>query len=80
MNCPYCSTLMEQGLIASAQELSWKSGSKRPFLNRADLFADSVLLAQHSFFRGAAVTAYLCRNCQKVVIDYSEAESDWNNR
>ena len=30
--------------------------------------------------KGSAVTAFLCRDCQKVIIDYSDENADFNQR
>lgn len=70
MKCPYCGNEMEQGFIQSPQEISWKKGDKRPFLGRAQFHEGSVILSELSFMKGSAVTAFLCRDCKKVIIDY----------
>ena len=44
------------------------------------LHEGSVVLSELSFMKGAAVIAYLCRSCKKVIIDYSDEKSDLNNR
>ena len=79
MKCPYCDHEMEQGLIQSPHELSWKKGTKRPLLGRAFLHEGSIILSQLSFFKGSAVTAWLCRDCGKIVIDVSDEKSDMNH-
>lgn len=68
MKCPYCGNEMEQGFIQSPQEISWKKGDKRPFLGRAQFHEGSVILSELSFMKGSAVTAFLCRDCKKVII------------
>ena len=78
MQCPYCNSEMEQGFIQSPQELSWKKGAKRPVLGRAAFHEGSVVLSELSFMKGSAVIAYLCRDCKKVIIDYSDVKSDLN--
>lgn len=80
MKCPYCEQEMELGLISSPQELAWIKGEKKPFFGRADFHDGSVVLSELSFVKGSAVTAFLCRKCQKVVIDYSKGQSDLNAR
>ena len=71
MKCPYCEKEMEQGFIQSPHEISWKKGDKRPLF---------VILSELSFMKGSAVTAFLCRDCQKVIIDYSDENADFNQR
>ena len=73
MKCPYCGNEMEQGFIQSPQEISWKKGDKRPFLGRAQFHEGSVILS-------SAVTAFLCRDCKKVIIDYLDEKADFNQR
>ena len=80
MKCPYCKKEMELGFIQSPQEISWKKGDKRPLLGRAQFHERSVILSELSFLKGSAVTAFLCRECKKVIIDYSDENSDFNQR
>ncbi|WP_367112945.1 PF20097 family protein [Ruminococcus sp.] len=39
-----------------------------------------MILSELSFLKGSAVTAFLCRECKKVIIDYSDENSDFNQR
>ncbi len=71
---------MEEGIIQSPQEISWKKGTKRPLIGRAQFHADSVVLSELSFMKGSAVKAFLCRACRKVIIDYADGKSDLNQR
>ena len=80
MKCPYCKKEMELGFIQSPQEISWKKGDKRPLLGRAQFHEGSVILSELSFLKGSAVTAFLCRECKKVIIDYSDENSDFKQR
>ena len=79
MDCPYCGREMEQGLIQSPHDISWIKGTKRK-LFRGAFYQDSVVLSRYSPLHGSAVTAFLCRDCQKVIIDHSYRLSDFNNR
>ena len=80
MKCPYCNNEMERGVIQSPQEISWKKGDKRPVFGRAFFHEGSVILSELSFMKGSAVTAFLCRECKKVIIDYSDENFDLNQR
>lgn len=80
MKCPYCESEMEQGMIQSPQEISWMKGDKKTLLGRASFHEGSVVLSQLSVFNGSAVTAFICKSCQKVIIDYADERSDFNNR
>jgi hypothetical protein len=72
MVCPYCGNEMEKGLIQSPREIAWLKGEKKAFLGKAAFHSGSVILSESSILKGSAVAAYLCRNCQKVLIDYAE--------
>ena len=80
MKCPYCGKEMELGLISSPRELSWIKGKKKPYFGRAEFHDGAVVLSELSFIKGSAVAAYLCRNCEKVIIDYSKEQSDFDRR
>ncbi len=78
MKCPYCGIEMEKGIIQDPHEISWNPGEERPDIGLAALHKGSVVLSKFSLTKGSAVLAYLCRDCQKVVIDYSDKHSDLN--
>ncbi len=80
MKCPYCSEQMEKGLIQNSHEIAWLPGEKRKFFGRAEFHSGAVVLSEFSAIKGSAVTAFICKNCKKVVIDYSDYKSDFNNR
>ena len=80
MKCPYCEKETELGFIQSPQEISWKKDDKIPLFGRAKFHEGSVILSELSFMNGSAVTAFLCRECKKVIIDYSDENSDFNQR
>lgn len=80
MKCPYCDNEMEKGLIQSPQEIAWLKGEKKHTLARANFHEGSVVLSELSFAKGSAVVSYLCRKCKKVIIDYSDGNSDLNAR
>lgn len=80
MKCPYCGNHMEKGLIHSPHELSWIKGERRKFFARASLYEDSIVLSELSMIKGSACVAYNCPQCKKLLIDYSQEDSDLNNR
>jgi len=69
MKCPYCNEEMEKGVIQSPNEIAWQK--EKHLFNRADMNDDSICLSQYSFLKGSSVEAWLCRECNKVIIDYS---------
>lgn len=70
MECPYCNKEMEKGVIQSQQEIAWHK-EKHMFI-RADMHKGSICLSQFSFLKGSSVDAWLCRDCNKIIIDYAE--------
>ena len=70
IKCPYCGKEMEEGGIpVDRYSLRWKSmeghrGRLKYFLN---LDKKDVVLA--SIITGKYCTAYLCRDCGKIIID-----------
>jgi len=74
--CPYCSKEMEQGVIENQNEIAWKA--KRHLFGNAEFHKGSVVLSKHSFLKGSAVVSHLCRECEKVIIDYKDDKCDFN--
>lgn len=71
--CPNCGSEMKKGYIQSGTRLAWvpkvSKLSIEPSLNK-----ESVLLSNQSRFSINYVDAYLCEDCKKVLIDYSNEE------
>lgn len=74
MKCPYCGKDMEQGVLESPHEISWKK--KHSIIGRAKFHKGSVVLSALSMLKGSKVVAYLCRGCEKVIIDYANKNQD----
>ena len=79
MKCPYCQKEMERGIIQSNNELNWIKKDRKTFFGGSMWHDDSIVLSEWSLF-GSGVEAYVCKDCQKVIIDYSKEESDFNKR
>ena len=67
MNCPYCSGVMEKGLIESSEPINFMKSAR--FVNRADEKKGEINLATPPFGGRAIVDVWLCRRCRKIVID-----------
>ena len=81
MNCLYCNKEMESGMITSIIQIAWYKEGKRGKLTAYPPDQEgSIVLSEHSVVRGSAVEAYLCRECQKIVIDYTDGKCDLNNK
>ena len=75
MNCPYCNKETECGTIQSQHELRWQE-ARHIFITHKET---DVMLSERNVWKGSAVKAYLCRECKKIVIDYS-TECDLNKK
>lgn len=80
VKCPYCGADMEKGLIQNQYELVWLPGNKRKLFGRAEFHKGAVILSKQSILKGSAVTAYICKKCEKIIIDYADNTSDFNAR
>lgn len=71
--CSICGDEMRKGYIQSGTRLAWvpevSKLSVEPSLNK-----ESVVLSKQNRFSINFVDAYLCENCKKVIIDYSDNE------
>lgn len=76
MRCPYCNEEMEQGIIQSSQEIFWDK--KKHFFARAEFHEGAILLSGLSMLKGSAVIAHCCRNCEKMIVDYTNNGCDIN--
>ncbi len=69
VKCPYCGADMEEGVIQSSQEIAWLK--EKAIVGASWLNEGAVQLAPFPALKGrAAVRAWLCRDCRKVIIDY----------
>ena len=75
MNCPYCNKETEMGLIQSQHAIRWQK-TRYFFMTQRE---SDITLSNQNVWKGSAVKAYLCRECEKIVIDYSE-ECDLNRK
>lgn len=75
MRCPYCSSDMEEGYIVASHGAYWVKRTRSLFLFPRRKKGDVVLSGLWSGSSGGS--AYLCRSCNKVIMDvngYSSAE------
>ncbi len=76
MKCPYCKEEMEQGVIQSPHEISWKK--KKHLFGRAQFYEGSIVLSELNMIKGSVAIAFLCEKCEKIIIDYKDGSSDAN--
>ena len=70
MKCPTCGQEMEEGFAQCAREIYFTI-EPHLFFFKAKKEEGEILLSSHNWTRPTCV-AYICHNCQKVVIDYAE--------
>jgi len=72
MNCPVCKKEMEQGFLGVGGGyitlVDWTKTKRKLFLCEGDL---SIMRKTLS---GARLTGHICRDCKKIVFDYSDQE------
>ena len=68
MKCPYCGEEMEKGIIVSPEPINWLK--EEHFINQPKKDQGEFTLAKASMSKRAAVEAWVCRKCQKVIINY----------
>ena len=68
MKCPICDNEMQQGFIQGNQRIAWvKSKHKMSILPR-----EGEVLLENKTLDSFLFTAWICNDCQKVLLDYSD--------
>ena len=70
MICPYCGEEMTEGYIQSANQIYFNKGSKARFFAAGDLRSRNLTRVS---LRAPNIKAYLCENCQKIIVDINRA-------
>ena len=73
MECPYCKNEMIAGYVQSFDHIYFNRGKKARFLASGDLKSKS--LTRFSL-RAPNVKAYLCENCEKIIIDINRRQHE----
>ena len=73
MICPYCGNEMELGFIQSRDALMW-SDTERLVAALPFTRGELINLADRpgSGFSGNSVSAYCCKQCKKIIIDFNK--------
>lgn len=70
MNCPVCGNEMAQGFLQGGQRIAWvKTPHKVSLLPKSG----EVLLG-NNLMEDLSFPAGLCKNCKKILLDYSGAD------
>ncbi len=70
MKCPCCGDEMEKGYLQAGQILLWARKKHKISL----LPRDGDVLIDKNYWSGVSPEAYICKQCKKLVVDYSATE------
>ena len=73
MNCPYCQKEMIAGFVQSSEHMYFNRGNKARFFAAGDLKSRSLTRLS---LRAPYIRAYLCENCQKIIIDLNRGNHE----
>ncbi len=68
MLCPYCKAEMEKGFLQGGNILVWVR--KKHYLSL--LPKEGEVLLDRNYLTGSAVPSWICKQCKKVIAEYSE--------
>lgn len=68
MKCPSCNDEMEAGYLQTGTRVAWTKKIHKVSL----LPKEGELLLQNNLFNGVNFQAHICKECKKVVLDYSD--------
>lgn len=71
MKCPCCGEEMVKGVVQSARKIFFTTKEHKFWFAPDIALEDEILLSSHNW-TGPTCIAYICAECKKVVIDYSE--------
>ena len=68
MRCPFCGNDMEKGLLQSGNMIVWVK--KKHYLSL--LPRDGEVVLDRNYLTGASVPSWICKECKKVISEYTE--------
>ena len=69
MKCPICGNEMEKGYLQAGQRMSWVKKKHKVSL----LPKEGEISLGNNVLGGLVFEAYICKDCKKVLLDYSES-------
>lgn len=69
MKCPYCNAEMERGYVQSRSEIFWSRKIRKLLSSPKEEEGDAAITDPLNLLYTANENSYLCRNCNKVIID-----------
>ncbi|OUQ56954.1 hypothetical protein B5E58_09880 [Tyzzerella sp. An114] len=68
MKCPYCNSEMEQGFLHGMKRVAWMTKKRK---SETALNGDDIVFEDNAF-NDFIFSGYICKDCKKMVIDYSD--------
>lgn len=72
MKCPFCEGVMEKGILQSGQIMLW---AKKKHYWTLNAWRDGEVELDRNCLVGTALPAWICRACEKVIVDYRKQET-----
>lgn len=70
MKCPFCGGEMEQGFLQGEHKVAWVK--KKHLISILPKEGEVVL--ENNAFKDFALTAFICKSCKKIIVDYSDKD------
>ena len=70
MKCPNCSEKMDQGYLQGMKRVAWVKNKHKVSL----LPKQGEVLLENNTVKDFLLKAWICKNCKKIIIDYSNKE------
>ncbi|HCX05118.1 MAG TPA: hypothetical protein DHM42_11630 [Clostridiales bacterium] len=70
MDCPKCNNEMEQGYLQGMRRVAWVKNKHKVSL----LPKQGEVLLENNNVKDFLLKAWICKNCKKIIIDYSNKE------
>jgi RNase P subunit RPR2 len=70
MDCPKCNNEMEQGYLQGMRRVAWVKNKHKVSL----LPKQGEVLLENNYVKDFLLKAWICKNCKKIIIDYSNKE------
>ncbi len=70
MDCPTCSEKMEKGFLQGRQRVAWVKKKHKISIHPKE----GEILLENNIYKDFLLTAWICKNCEKILVDYSDKE------
>lgn len=70
MKCPCCDQEMESGYLQTGTRIAWTKKIHKVSLRPRK----GEIMLENNVFKGVNFQAYICKQCKKVLLDYSDKD------